>query len=632
MKKSIRIPSFAFPVLALVIVASLLLALESNLLWKLQEANLFLSSRVFFLEQMAEPGGFLSWIGAWFTQFFFYPWAGVLLLCGWWMLLMWLVMRTFRVGKRWMPVVVIPVLLLLTTVVNMGYWVYILKLRGHVFLATIGTASVVVLLWAFRSLSLRSQVHTTLLRCAFVLLTCVVGYPLLGIYGVAAAVLMSVWIWRLELNRLSALAVSLTGLLSVVLLPLFFYRFVYYQTNIADIYIPKLPLYYVTEAHFAYYVPFILLFLFFLVMVCLLPASVVPQQGSEEKPRSQKGKAAARVSRAALRERVGACLLLLSVAVYTAFSWYRDENFHRELAMQRCIDRLDWDGVLSVASKQHDEPTRAVVMMRNVALARLGRQGDEMFRYRNGCRPCAAPFDFRAVNTVGPLIYYHYGMPNYSHRLCMECGVEFGWHTEHLKYMARCAILNGEQQLARKYLSLLGQTLFYRAWARHLSPLVGNPDAVARAPETGFITHLMHYNNELTHDHHMMEKFLMGHLIGTPYTADPLFVEQALYATMWAKDINAFWAHLRTFTRLHPDKPWPKHVQEAAVMFSALQPTSPSPRLPVSNAVIDSYKRFDRMAERLEGADLQAAAAALQPQFGNTYFYYYYMIHFAAQE
>ena len=604
------------PVLALAVIACLLLVFESDLLWKMQESNLFLGSKLFFDEQMVEPGGFLTWVSTWFTQFLFRPWLGVLLLCGWWLLLMWLVKKAFRVSNCWMPITVIPVLFLLVTLVDMGYWIYILKLRGHVFLGTIGTTAVVSLLWAFRCLVERVRFVPTLMRMVFVLLTCAAGYALLGIYGLAATALMAVWIWRLEPRRLSALAVSLTGLAAVGLLPLVFYRFVYYQINVANIYYARLPLYYVQERYSLYYVPFILLLLFFVAMT-LIPWNQKRVSGS----RFQVSGSTFQLS----------LILVLAAAVYTACSWYRDENYHHELAMQRCIDRLDWEGVLKEAAKQKDDPTRAIVMMRNLALARLGRQGDEMYHYKNGCKKCNAPFDIRAINTAGALIYYHYGLPNYSYRLCMERGVEFGWRVEQLKYMARCSILNGEQQLARKYLALLRQTMFHGAWADSMRPLVEHPKSLADSSEMGFITHMMHFDNKLTADQNLVENFLMKRLMASHYAGDPFFLEQALYATLWAKDTKEFWAHLYNYARLYPGRKWPVHLQEAAMMFGTLDHKKFIDQWPISPAVRDSYKRFDQMAQRFEGADWEKAKAALYKLYGKTYFYDFYMINFPHQ-
>jgi len=324
-------------------------------------------------------------------------------------------------------------------------------------------------------------------------------------------------------------------------------------------------------------------------------------------------------------------LLLLAAALYTYFSWYRDENFHHELSMLRSIDRQDWEGVLTEAADQTDEPTRAIVMMRNLALARLGRQGDEMYHYRNGCKRCNAPFDIRAINSAGVPLYYHLGMPNYSYRLCMERGVEFGWRAEQLKYMSRCAIINGEPKLARKYLRLLRQTMFHDTWADQYWQLTEHPEDIAKSDEMEFITHMMHYDNKLTADQNLVETFLTKHLVYSNYVKDPIFLEQAIYASMAAKNANAFFAHLYNYSLLYPDRPWPVHVQEAACLFASLMKNANMEGAPISPAVMESLKRFMSVAPRYEGQSAEAVQEALRPAFGNTYFFDYFLVNFPAQ-
>ena len=67
----------------LIAVASALLFYEADLLWKVQQHNTFLYSLLYFKQMMVVPGGMLSWIAGFFTQHFYYPWVGVILLCCW---------------------------------------------------------------------------------------------------------------------------------------------------------------------------------------------------------------------------------------------------------------------------------------------------------------------------------------------------------------------------------------------------------------------------------------------------------------------------------------------------------------------------------------------------------------------
>ena len=129
------------------------------------------------------------------------------------------------------------------------------------------------------------------------------------------------------------------------------------------------------------------------------------------------------------------------------------------------MEQNDWQGVMAQETPEGDEPTRAIVMMRNLALARLGRQGDEMYHYRIGSKKPESPFPVKMTQVAGKSIYYHYGQANYCYRWCLEDGVEQGWRAEYLQYMTRCCIVNGEYTTAMKYIDMLKHTLFFKEWA-----------------------------------------------------------------------------------------------------------------------------------------------------------------------
>ena len=115
----------------LTVVASVMLFFEVELLWKVQQHNVFLHTSLFFHQMMTVPGGMLSYLAAYFTQHFFYPWVGVILLCGWWLLLMWLTKRAFNIPDKWIVATLVPVAILLIANMNLGYWIYFMKLPGY---------------------------------------------------------------------------------------------------------------------------------------------------------------------------------------------------------------------------------------------------------------------------------------------------------------------------------------------------------------------------------------------------------------------------------------------------------------------------------------------------------------------
>ena len=593
----------------LAVVAGILLAYEPHFLWKVQEKNLFLCSTLFLKEQLVVPGGMLTWLGTFFTQFLYYPWVGVLMLCCWWLLLMFIVKRTFRIADRWAILLLIPVALLLLTNMDQGYWIYMLKLRGHFFVSTIGTTAVAALLWGFRCVP-----DHKFLRVIYIFITCALGYPLLGIYGLAAALLMGIWSWRLSASRMTAVINSIVAVLSVAAVPLFCYRYIYYQVNLANIFWAELPLFFISEEHHTYYIPYYLLTLFFVLL------AVVSEVG--------KAKTVSMSNKAQKSKRLlgwlaqGVIAVLLVTGVY--HFWMKDENFHHELAMQHHIANLDWEGVLKEAADQKDEPTRAIVMMRNLALSRLGKQGDLMYLYKNGSKAYDAPFGIRLMLVAGPLIYYQYGMLNYCNRLCMEMGVEFGFRVEDYQLLVNCAILENDRPLARKYINILKQTLYYSDWAEQAETLLGHPDLIAKDAEREPITHMLHYQNVLTGDQGYTESFLMRQLARSTYADDPVFQEQALLATLWTKDVNRFWARFGDYVRLHPQGPMPRYYQEAAYLYGKLEDRQDLDKMPFDASVKESFERFATSLSDYDGQDVSLAREDLYPFFGDTYYYDYY--------
>lgn len=587
--------------LTLVVIASAMLFFESDLLWKVQQKNLFLNSSLYLKDQMVVPGGLLTWAGTWFTQFLYYPWLGVMMLCGWWLLLMAIVKRAFRISDRWVVVTLIPVALLLLTNMDLGYWLYVLKLRGHFFVSTMGTTAVAALLWGFRCIPEKYS-----LRTAYIFLTCALGYPLMGIYGLAATLLMGIWSWRISSRRSEALVNIIVAVLSVAAVTLCCYRYVYHETNLANILWAELPLFFVDKEYHTYYIPYYLLLLFFVV----LAFTYKTERGTDK------------MMKQPYYLLCQAVLGILLVGGVYAF-WMKDGNFHRELAMQHRIAELNWMGVLEVAADQQDEPTRPIVMMRNLALSRIGKQGDAMFFYKNGSKKYDTPIPMRQMMVCGPMIYYQYGMLNYCNRLCMEMGVEFGFRVEDYLLLANCAILEGDLPITRKYLGILKQTLFYKEWAEQAEALIGHPDRIAQDPERGFITHMLHYENSLGGDKGYIERFLMTELAQSTNTDDPIFQEQCLLATLWTRDMKQFWQQLENYARLHPDGPMPRAYQEAAYLYGKMQRRPNLDRMPFDAGIKETFERFASTAEPYS-KDIQVAREALYPFFGETYFYDYF--------
>ena len=284
---------------ALLVGAFALLYFEADLLWKVQQHNVFLNTTLFFKQQMVVPGGMLSYLGAFLTQHFYYPWVGVVMLCVLWLLLMWLTKRAFNIPEQWMVLTLIPVAILLVANMDLGYWVYVIKLRGYFFVPTLGVIAATALFWAYRLLPEKQWV-----RAAFVAVVVLAGYPLMGVYALAAAILVALENWRKWL-------VGVTALLSVIVVPLIYYNFVYYETNLIDIYRTTLPVFTISESYPEYYYPYYVLALCFLLLTLISHREW-------------------KASKRPVMDWVKQGVVLAAVVGCVYHFWYKDANFHHE--------------------------------------------------------------------------------------------------------------------------------------------------------------------------------------------------------------------------------------------------------------------------------------------------------------
>ena len=601
MMKQLKYIPLLLVVIALSVVAWSLLTYEDNLLWKLQELNLHLNTGLFFKQQMVVAGGLLTWLGTFFTEFFYHTWLGVLMIIGWWALLVWLSAKALNVKMKWAVLLLIPVSLLLASNMEMGYWIYYMKLRGYFFVSTIGLTLAMASVWGYRCLP-------SILRPVAVVVAGAVLYPLLGVYGLLAVVLMGLLSWQLQDMKLPMkIASCLLALLSVWLVPIVYYWTVYYQTNYDNIYIAALPMFELDKAYPNYYIPFILIGVYYMVMAVPVPE---------------------KLQKVADKTAVWAVcqVVLLAVMVWGVnHYWYRDYNFEKELEMRRSMEQNDWEGMLRAATDLEEEPTRAIVMMKNLALFRLGRQGDEMYHYLTGAKAYNAPMKVNMTQVVGCAIYYEYGQANYCYRWCLEDGVEYGWCADHLKYMTRCALLNGETEVAKKYIGLLKHTRFHKDWALEQEQFAKHPEKMNDDKNYAFTKRLLMKEDHLGSDNGLPEMYLMNVLLDIN-TRDPLVQELTLLAALWKKDIGMFWPRFFNYATLHQGERMPKHYQEAAYLYGHLEHQVDISNMPFDADVVKNYNDFMELAQRCGGMSEEQMKPIFYPKFGKTFYYEYFLI------
>lgn len=582
---------------AVAVMALLLATVESDMLWRVQELNLFVHTPLFFQQCMASSGGLLVWLGCYLTQYFYYPALGACLLGVCWLLLVWLLLRTFGISCRWAVVALVPVTMLLLTIVDSGYWIFYLKLRGHFFVGTLGVLVAVALTWLYRRLAVRQA----LVGNVFAVVMVVVGYPLFGFYGLLAGLLMALVSWRV-CGRRAALATTFAVLLAIIDVPIVCYHTLYHETNFVNVYWTALPIYRTSQGSYpAYHIPYVVLVLTLVVMAV----------------------AYRRDSRCASHHKPLSIALLAVLTLCVAVFWYKDTNFRCELRMNRAVIQQDWERVVALSAKP-EQPTADICMMRNLALYRLGRQGSEMYTYPQGDAKPAAPFPVRSLQVDGKQLYLYYGLVNFCYRWCIEDGVEYGWSVEGLKLLVKCALLSGEKEAALKFISLLRKTTFHRQWCQRYENFLRDDRLMVPDPELRPIMFLQNADEDyLTSDNGDIRHFMLNHFASAE-SSDPSYQQLALLCALQLHNRQLFWRQFYQYTELHLSEQPPRHYQEAACLFGRLYDEVDTSRMPFDREVVRRCDAFLTEKQRYDGQSEATAAAALYDRFHDTYYYDYF--------
>ena len=162
-----------------------LIVRNSDMLYMAQSKSFFCYDQSFYTVCMQRPGGFITWVSSYLTQFFYYPKLGSAIMAAIWVASIWLSKIAFKVKMAWMAVLAIPAVCLLVSTIDTGYWLYYMKQTGYWFYGTVGYFFTLVMILfhsCFKTKTIR--IITTLLIA--------VTYPCFGWYTLLALLYITI--------------------------------------------------------------------------------------------------------------------------------------------------------------------------------------------------------------------------------------------------------------------------------------------------------------------------------------------------------------------------------------------------------------------------------------------------------
>lgn len=662
---------------------------ESALLERTESLSLFLFDSIYFENMLSVPAGLLSYLGCFLIQFFHYPALGAALYVLLLALVYHLTRKVFDIPARHALLALVPVIAIIASNTQLGYWIFYLKMPGYYYMALLATIFSLLAMWVYKMLG---SVWRLILLAVWV----IVGYPAMGVYALASAVLMTLMGLALAVRDRRGTGMSVATLPVAFLLVYFVpvaYYYLCYDTVAAELmHTVGVPVtqwnekvvegvVYDAESFWncihVYWMPFLLLVLSMLAGV----ASFILRGR-----KIMTGRFANVMSSAAM-DVVTCVVFILSVAFMLRF-WFCDTNFRVENRQMVAMWNGDWEAVAGYA-KDADDPSRQVVLNKNIALFNLGKAGDEAFAYPDGSVLPVSAVSVHMTHTDGCSLYYNFGKFNFSYRWCIENAVEYGWRVDYLKNAARAMLLSGEYGLASRYTRILKSTMFHKGWACELEKFIENPELIDKEPSFVVPLEFACYNDALGVDEGvevqltstldalglrsqsdesflsaLEEAFADGDISAvnaayeTKNSLSQVFLESSMIMTLVKKDSKRFWNLLQVYLDNHMKgvevtggqkiyKPLPRHYQEALLLFLALD-RGKTVRIGddflnmfVSRGIGGVESRFNNFQRQvtvnrdalrkiypdINDARMNAViASVLKKEYGDTYYYYYFFV------
>ena len=559
--------------LAFILFVVYILYVNQEVFYTAHDRSEFIFGAPFFHTLLSKPFGLMQYAGAWLTQLFYHPVLGPAVLVAVWTLIFFVGTKAFRLQGSASALMLLPVACLLTSLVDLGYWIYILPIRGYWFSQSIGYLVMLLLLWAARCTPRKWHLGWYLLG------VCV--YPVLGWFAslfMLCLILSEKPTWR-----------EFLGIILLIATASIWHTQYYSNLKFDDVVLAGLPRFEMPidkAEHLAF--PFwVLCAVSVLIPLCSRYLAQLKAKWTIP------------------------VLCTITGIIFTSSLMYHNQNYIDEMRMVRHAEDNNWKEILRMA-EENPKPTRAMVFLKNIALMNEGGLLDRSFKLENDAAKLNNPDSLHVtlLEIASPIVYYNYGMINEAIHLSFENGIQYGFSPFILKTLSRCALAVGDRKLVERYTTLLHHHPFYGNWQP--APVTANIKELQKA-----------YSDELTGVENS-DSYIINIVSLWNANESKVASEQVLFYAMLRCDSRRFWPALRKYVKLHMNEEFPVHAQEAYIMYMDKAPEEKRMMLPVEQTVYDRYKQFWATLERLakSGMNIEKIAEELRKEYGDTYWWY----------
>lgn len=540
-----------------------------------EQLQLFRFDKWFFAEMLSAPGGVSILLEKFIQQFNYYPILGIIIFVGLLTFLYFLLRKILKKTGVNPLLAIIPVSIVIALQLNYNY-----HLRS-----TIAFLFTLLLYYCYL------QVKRPLLKNSFIILLPVLAFLIGGGYGLYLLVLIVFSIFvKMDNNYqpgfLRTIIFSILSLLSIYLICRFLYVSPY-----SSIYEACTPLNTLNSYSLVLYI-FLLAFL----LVTSFFKSLTYRFFSKK---------------------IG-LITLLGISVLIPFISY-DSKTEKFFEIEHYFTSENYPQVVKLVGK-YPGNDHLVLYLGNIALSRTQQMGDSLFHFRQTFGPDGLYMKNEPINVstlYGGALYQHLRYLNEARHWDFNSLIINGESPEALKKLVIYELVNGNYNVAKKYLTRLSQTIFYRKWAFEYYKYVKKPLLVEDNQEMATMRKYL-ATSDFYHDRFDLQlKSLL-----TMYPDNRAAFDYLVFYSLLKKDLNSFMdalVYLKEF-RMYT---LPVHFEEALLVCQSVLPERAKDAA-AFNIRDETRMRFDQYVQMYSSAgnNPKDTYKKLVKSFKNTYWFY----------
>ena len=547
-----------------------------------EKSSLFLVSFSYLTEHLKQPGGFLIWLGELQTAFYYYPILGAILISVEISLIIFLVSGISKIlgGKDFFFVPFLTGAILFYLQTNYQYpgfnnlGIFLQLLTFYIFIRFLKDKGfwIPVLLFPFM-------------------------YFLTGSFSLIFLVLITFCFLstRGKKNWIKVPVIFIPGILFFVIGR----EFLFFQTT------EKLLLYPFTIQNIGGQTQ---LFVAVAVLISFLPLIFRVQPKYFE-----------RITIRKFRVVQIAPFIILAILTYLSIQKIDRKNIHY-FHVEKLFYEQKFDELIGY-NKQSPSANILTNYLNNIALAETGKLNDFLFDFPQIPDGSTLFLKWELAGEVlkrGGYFYYSVGMINEAQRWAYEYMVMRGFTPEGLKVLIKTELINSNFKVAAKYISILKQSVFYRAQARDFEKLLFNEKTILKDPELGQKMKL-----KTRQDFFVLAENPIANLnlIVVGDSTNNLAVEYLFATLLLQKDFKKVTELLPVLKKAGFER-IPKNIEEAVVAYSLLNlgKYPEFDEFAINPQTVIRFNQYYQIFQKNSGNKLQAQKAL--SGFTDTYWYY----------